>query len=98
ILIAALLVGGTFMICTMMGLREARAVAGAEATAFMAAITAAFAVMQVIGPLVVSAVAHLHDGFIAALWAAALVLLVAAVELWRSAGRAAATATGTAEP
>ena len=44
--------------------------------------------MQVIGPLVVSAVAHVHDGFIAALWATAGVLMLAAIELWRSAGHA----------
>jgi len=88
ILIAALLVGGTFMVVTMLGLREARAVAGDQATGFIAAITAAFAVAQIIGPLVVSAVAHLHDGFAAALIAAALVLLVAAISLWRSANRA----------
>jgi predicted MFS family arabinose efflux permease len=85
ILIAALLVGGTFMVVTMLGLREARAVAGEQATGFIAAITAAFAVAQIIGPLVVSAVVHLHDGLAAALAAAALVLLVAAFALWRSA-------------
>lgn len=88
ILIAALLVGGTFMVVTMLGLREARAVAGDQATGFIAAITAAFAVAQIIGPLVVSAVAHLREGFAATLVAAALVLLVAAVSLWRSAGNA----------
>jgi predicted MFS family arabinose efflux permease len=85
ILIAALLVGGTFMVVTMLGLREARAVAGEQATGFIAAITAAFAVAQIIGPVVVSAVVHLHDGLAAALAAAALVLLVAAFALWRSA-------------
>lgn len=88
ILIAALLVGGTFMVVTMLGLREARSVAGDQATGFIAAITAAFAVAQIIGPLVVSAVAHLRDGFAAALIAAALVLLIAAVSLWRSARNA----------
>lgn len=85
ILLAALLVGGTFMVVTMLGLREARAVAGDQATGFIAAITAAFAVAQIIGPLVVSAVAPLRNGFAAALVAAALVLLAAAVSLWRSA-------------
>lgn len=92
ILVAALLVGGTFMICTMVGLREARAVAGAEATAFMAAITAAFAALQVAGPVVVSGVAHFRHGFVAALLVAALVLVIAAAELWRSASHATTTA------
>lgn len=89
ILIAALLVGGTFMVVTMAGLREARAVAPEAATVFIAAITAAFALLQVLGPLVVSVVVHLRDGFEAALLAAVVVLLLAAVSLWRSAGRTA---------
>lgn len=88
ILIAALLVGGTFMVVTMAGLREARAVAPEATTAFIAAITAAFALLQVVGPLVVSAVVHLRYGFEASLLAAAVVLLWAAVSLWRSAGNA----------
>jgi len=83
ILVAALLVGGTFMVVTMAGLREARAVAPESATAFIAAITAAFALLQVLGPLVVSALAHLRDGFDASLLAAVAVLLAAAFALWR---------------
>lgn len=83
ILVAALLVGGTFMVVTMAGLREARAVAPEAATAFIAAITAAFALLQVLGPLVVSAVAHLRHGFDAALLAAVVVLLWAALALRR---------------
>ncbi|TAN06048.1 MAG: YbfB/YjiJ family MFS transporter [Rhodanobacteraceae bacterium] len=88
ILIAALLVGGTFMVVTMAGLREARAVAPEAATAFIAAITAAFALLQVLGPLVVSAVVHLRHGFQASLLAAAVVVLLAAASLWRSARNA----------
>jgi predicted MFS family arabinose efflux permease len=83
ILIAALLVGGTFMVVTMAGLRDARAVAPESATAFIAAITAAFALLQVLGPLVVSAVAHLRYGFDASLLIAAAVLLWAAFILWQ---------------
>ncbi|HXE66291.1 MAG TPA: YbfB/YjiJ family MFS transporter [Rhodanobacteraceae bacterium] len=83
ILVAALLVGGTFMVVTMAGLREARAVAPESATAFIAAITAAFALLQVLGPLVVSALAHLRGGFDASLLAAVAVLLAAAFALWR---------------
>ena len=83
ILVAALLVGGTFMVVTMAGLREARAVAPESATAFIAAITAAFALLQVLGPLVVSAVAHLRHGFEASLLAAVAVLLAAALAPWR---------------
>ena len=85
ILIAALLVGGTFMVVVMAGLREARAVAGEQATGFIAAITAVFAAGQVIGPLVVSALARFQGGFALALLAAAAMLAVAAVALWHSA-------------
>lgn len=84
ILIAALLVGGTFMVVTMLGLREARHVAGAEATAFIAVMTAAFAIGQIVGPMVVSALVHRPHGFTIALLAAAAVLLLAAISLWRS--------------
>lgn len=87
ILIAALLVGGTFMVITMTGLREARRAAGASTTGFIGAMTAAFAVGQIIGPLVVSAVAGIHYGFAAALIAAAVILALAAAALWRSAGK-----------
>jgi predicted MFS family arabinose efflux permease len=91
VLVAALLVGGTYMVVTMQGLREARRVAGASATAFIAVMTAGFALGQIAGPLVVSAVAHVPHGFAAALVGAAAVVLAAAVSLWRSAERTPAT-------
>ena len=88
ILIAALLVGGTYMVVTMQGLREARRAAGAAAAPFIAVMTAAFALGQIAGPLLVSAVAHLPHGFAATLVGAAVVVVLAAVSLWRSAGNA----------
>jgi MFS family permease len=54
IMLAALCVGGTFMVNTMAGMQEARTVAGADATQLMAAMTAAFAVGQIAGPILVS--------------------------------------------
>lgn len=53
IAVAASCVGGTFMVITMVGLQEARAVAGEHARHLMAAMTAAFATGQVLGPLLV---------------------------------------------
>jgi len=50
--IAALLVGGTFMVITMVGMQEARARGGAQATWLLARMTAGFALGQLIGPLV----------------------------------------------
>ena len=88
ILGSALLVGGTYMVVTMLGLREARRAAGTEATAFIAVMTAAFAIGQIIGPLLVSAVAHLPHGFSSTLLAAAVVVMLAAISLWRSTRRA----------
>ncbi|MBV2182670.1 MAG: YbfB/YjiJ family MFS transporter [Castellaniella sp.] len=52
ILIAALCVGSTFMVITMVGLQEAQATVGtAGAKRQMAAMTASFALGQLIGPL-----------------------------------------------
>ncbi|MGH8162044.1 MAG: YbfB/YjiJ family MFS transporter [Gammaproteobacteria bacterium] len=87
ILIAALLVGGTMMVITMTGLQEAQAVAGRQATGFIAAMTAVFAVGQILGPIVVSAVTELPRGFAGALIAASIVLALAALSLWRSTHR-----------
>lgn len=78
ILLAALLVGGTFMVITMAGLQVARAIGGAP---LMAAMTAAFAVGQIAGPLVVSALARRPHGFAMALGSAALLLVLSALAL-----------------
>jgi predicted MFS family arabinose efflux permease len=88
ILLAALLVGGTFMVVTMAGLSEARRVAGMGATAFIGALTAAFAVGQVLGPLAIGVVAGMRYGLEGALGVAAAVLLWSAATLWRSAAGA----------
>ncbi len=81
IMLAALLVGGTFMVITMAGMQEARLVAGGHARALMAAMTAAFALGQIAGPLGVSAVAGARGGFGPALLAAALLLAASACAL-----------------
>jgi predicted MFS family arabinose efflux permease len=54
ILVAAVLVGGTFVTITMAGLQVAREVAGAAAAPLMAAMTAGFGLGQVAGPLLVA--------------------------------------------
>jgi hypothetical protein len=80
ILAAALLVGGSFMVITMAGMQEARQVGG---PALMAAMTAAFAVGQIAGPLAVSAFAHTRGGINAALAIAAVLLVLSAIALRR---------------
>lgn len=51
IAIAAICVGGTFMVITMLGMQEAQAVGGIHARKLMAALTAAFAAGQLAGPI-----------------------------------------------
>ena len=89
IAIAALCVGGTFMVNTMAGIQEARRVAGAHARALKGAMTSAFAVGQIIGPLLVAGLVHVPGGFSWALSLSALPLLVAAYVLYMQSARAA---------
>jgi len=86
IVIAALFVGGTFMVNTMVGLQEAKRVAGPHARLLMAAMTSAFAAGQILGPLLVSGFMRLRDGFSVALVIAALPLLCAAYTLFMNRG------------
>jgi len=78
IAIAAVCVGGTFMVNTMAGLQEARQAAGAHATILMGAMTSAFAAGQIAGPLLVSVLMRSGSGFSAALVTAAIPLVIAA--------------------
>ena len=83
IVLAALCVGGTFVVITMVGLQEARTVAGTQAPRLMAAMTAAFAAGQIAGPLSVSFLAGIGGGFAGALLFACAVLVAGAVLLLR---------------
>ncbi|MCC6611037.1 MAG: YbfB/YjiJ family MFS transporter [Burkholderiales bacterium] len=87
IVLAALCVGGTFVVVTMVGLQEARTVAGARAPRLMAAMTAAFAAGQIIGPVAVSFAVGTGGGFSAALLAACAVLVAGALLLLSPARR-----------
>ena len=78
IILAALCVGGTFVVITMAGLQEARRLAGPRARGLMAAMTAAFALGQIAGPLLVSGLAGTRGGFSIALTLAALLLAASA--------------------
>lgn len=87
ILVAALCVGGTFMVITMAAMQEARELAGALVRPLLAAMTSAFALGQIAGPLVVSGLAGTPGGFSLALALAGLLLAASALALmrWRSA-------------
>jgi len=81
IMLAALCVGGTFMVITMVGMQEARSVAGARATGLMAAMTSTFALGQIAGPISVSLVVGAGGNVSAALVIACIVLVVSAYAL-----------------
>lgn len=83
IVAAALCVGGTFMVITLLSIQEARAVAGAEVVPLTAAMTAAFALGQILGPLAAGLLADAGLGFAGGLLAAGAVLALSAALLWR---------------
>jgi hypothetical protein len=87
IAIAALLVGSTFMVVTMIGLQEARARAPSNPTALLGLMTAAFAIGQLAGPAVSGTLDILPIGHTTALGyalqLAAFALALSAAYLWR---------------
>ena len=70
--LSALCVGGTFMVATMAGIQHARQVAADRAPRLIATMTAAFALGQLIGPLLIRGSA----GSTAALWPSVLAALL----------------------
>src|SRR5205807_7549241 len=78
IMIGAFLVGGTFMVITLAGMQEARAVAGRHATGLMAGMTSAFATGQIIGPMLVTSVVGADADFSKPLLGACLLLVAGA--------------------
>lgn len=81
LLLAALMVGGTFMVLTLAAMQAAQQAAGRDAKSLMAAMTAAFAAGQVAGPLGAAAGAGSRGGFFYPLLTAALLLAVGAMAL-----------------
>ena len=86
--LAAVLVGGTFLVTTMAGLQLARQRQPHNPTALLARMTAGFAAGQIAGPLFVRLMGSTRlAGWDALAWASALatlVLVLSAVWLWRS--------------
>ena len=81
VIACGLLVGGTFMVVTMAGMQDARRMAGPHAPRMLAAMTSAFALGQIAGPLAVSALAASGSAYRIALWCAAALLLATAIIL-----------------
>jgi predicted MFS family arabinose efflux permease len=88
IVTAALCVGGTFMVITMLSIQEARAVAGAQVVSLTAAMTASFALGQILGPLAASALLGAGFDFSSVLLVAGMVLLISAIALHTGEGAA----------
>jgi MFS family permease len=84
---AALFVGGTFVVNTMAGMQEARRVAGSDARVLMAAMTSAFAVGQIAGPVCVSYMVGIGHGYAAALILASALLALSAFALTYQEGK-----------
>jgi MFS family permease len=81
LLIAAVGVGGTFMVITMAGIKEVMRIAGSQASQAVGMMTAAFALGQIAGPLTVSLFAGSERAFTIASIIAALALVLANVVL-----------------
>lgn len=75
ILLAALLVGSTFMVATMAAIGRSREVAGEGAAELIALMTSAFALGQVAGPLTVGVLPGSGEGFGAPLAMASALLI-----------------------
>ncbi len=78
VLVAAALLGGTFMGITALGLIHARGLAAGDPRRLLALMTAAFGLGQMIGPTFAGVVHDLGGGFTAPSLAAAAALVVAA--------------------
>lgn len=87
--IAALLVGGTFMVITMIAMQEARARAEGNATVVLGRMTGGFAFGQLMGPVASAAIgrftADASTALDYALELSAVGLLLSAFFLWREA-------------
>lgn len=84
IIAAGVLVGGTFMVITMTALQEAKTLAGEHAIGLLGAMTAAFAIGQILGPLSVNLLMLSGGGLASALVLASTVLAAGAYWLHRS--------------
>ncbi len=91
VVMAALLVGGTFMVITMLGMQEVRSRAQGNATVALGRMTAGFASGQLMGPVASAAIGRFTADYSAALNYVLLMsaagLLLSAFYLWREGRR-----------
>ncbi|MCP4071503.1 MAG: YbfB/YjiJ family MFS transporter [Hyphomicrobiales bacterium] len=85
IIISGICVGGTFMIITMMGMKETHRLAPSQDIMHhLAVMTAAFASGQIIGPVFASTIFALTQSFSASLVFASVLLIITAVALLKN--------------
>ena len=81
IIIASLCVGSTVMVVTLAGLQEARRVAPTHSARLIAAMTAAFAAGQMLGPVFIGLFGHEQRGLHVSLSVASVALVLSATAL-----------------
>jgi len=81
--LGGLLLGGTFVAITALGLASARALRPRAATQVMALVTAAFGTGQILGPIAAGILADMSGSFLLPSLSAAAMLLIAAALAWR---------------
>lgn len=81
VIASALLVGGTFVVITMAGMQVAREADGKHAARLVAAMTASFALGQILGPVVAGLLFDAGYGFAGGLLLAGVLLAASAVAL-----------------
>jgi predicted MFS family arabinose efflux permease len=79
--VAAIAIGGTFMVLTMAGMQEARRTAGNAAPRLIAAMTTSFAIGQLLGPIAVAVLSSSARALYVPSIAAALLLIASALIL-----------------
>jgi len=88
IVLAGICVGGTFMVITMMGMKETHRLAPADdIMRHLAVMTAAFAVGQMVGPVLASSLYSVTQNFSVSLVLASAILVATAAVLHFSAAR-----------
>ncbi|MGH8426991.1 MAG: YbfB/YjiJ family MFS transporter [Gammaproteobacteria bacterium] len=84
IALSAICVGGTFMVITLAAMEEARRMAPLNPARFMAQLTVAFAIGQILGPMFVSILPQGSHTLDALLSVAAALLVISGIGLYRS--------------